>query len=263
MRFPVNHDLHCHPGLSFCSNDPEMTPEYILRHAEEAGYDVQCITDHFWSEMIPGANEFYGGQGLAHVSQSLPLPESDKVRFLFGCETEYCGEGKLGIAPEHYDQFSFIIIPPNHFHMEGFTRSPSCDTKEKVAELFTRRLEELCELDLPWKKVGIAHLTCGLVWMKGGYPEVFERMDPERLKPVFRKFAQLGAGIELNADCFLPGWREQEDAHLKLYRIARDEGCKFYCGSDAHHPANLDIAETMREVADALELTDKERYIVP
>lgn len=68
--------------------------------------------------------------------------------------------------------------------------------------------------------------------MKGGYPEVFERMDPERLKPVFRKFAQLGAGIELNADCFLPGWREQEDAHLKLYRIARDEGCKFYCGSD-------------------------------
>ena len=60
--------------------------------------------------MIPGANEFYGGQGLAHVSQSLPLPESDKVRFLFGCETEYCGEGKLGIAPEHYDQFSLSLI---------------------------------------------------------------------------------------------------------------------------------------------------------
>ncbi len=263
MGFPIHHDLHCHTGLSLCSNDPKMTPEAILRHAEQAGYDVQCITDHFWSDSVPGASEFYAEQGLSHVLQSLPLPQSGAVRFLFGCETEYCGEGKLGIAPEDYDRFSFIIIPPNHFHMEGFTRPASCDTKEKVAQLLTCRLEELCQLDLPWEKVGIAHLTSGLVWMKGGYPEVFERMDKERLKPVFARFAQLGAGIELNADCFLPGWREQEDAHLKLYRIARDAGCKFYCGSDAHHPDRLDVAKTMEEVTGILELTDRERYFIP
>ena len=74
MKFPLNHDLHCHSVLSECSSDPEMTVERILRHAEEHGYSVQCISDHLWDAAVPGASKWYAPQDIAHVKQSLPLP---------------------------------------------------------------------------------------------------------------------------------------------------------------------------------------------
>lgn len=93
MRFSVNHDLHCHTGLSLCSNDPKMTPEAFCATLRKQAMMFSVLPIIFGSDSIPDANEFYQEQGLLHVSQSLPLPESQKVRFLFGCETEYCGEG--------------------------------------------------------------------------------------------------------------------------------------------------------------------------
>lgn len=258
MKFPINHDLHCHTLLSECSSDPEMTAECILRHAEKEGYTVQCITNHLWDSAVPGASSWYSPQDIPHLKKALPLPQSGSVRLLFGCETEYVGGSGLAIAPEHYDEFQFIVIPTNHFHMIGFTRPREVDTEEKMAELFTTRLEELSALNLPWKKVGIAHLTCGLTFREGDIMKVFRLMDEERLKVVFGRFAQNGAGIELNAASIAnTDWRGHIDDELRLYRIARDMGCRFYCGSDAHHPAELGL-DILREIADMLELTDKE-----
>lgn len=263
MKFPLNHDLHCHSVLSECSSDPEMTLERILRHAEEHGYSVQCITDHLWDAAVPGASKWYAPQDIAHVKQSLPLPKSDSVKLVFGCETEYVGGSGVAIAPEHYDEFDFIVIPPNHFHMVGLTRPREVDTEEKAAELFTARLEELSALDLPWKKIGIAHLTCGLTFREGDYMKVFRIMDEERLKAAFKRFAENGAGIELNSGSIGgTDWRGRIDDELRLYRIARDMGCKFYCATDAHHPAELET-ESLREIADRLELTDKELFPLP
>lgn len=263
MKFPINHDLHCHSFLSSCSADPEMTAERILRHACEAGYDLQCVTDHLWDRDVPGASGWYAPQDIEHVKKGLPLPQAPGVRMVFGCETEYTGGDRVALSPEHYDVFDFIVIPPNHFHMIGLTRPAWVDTEEKVAELFTTRLEELSKLDLPWKKVGIAHLTCGLTFREGDCMAVFRQMDEERLRPVFRRFAQNGAGIELNSDSIsATDWKGRPEDALRLYRIARDEGCKFYCASDAHHPKDLDIS-VLREIADRLELIEEQRYIIP
>ena len=264
LKFAVNHDFHCHTFLSSCSADPEMTPERILRHAEEAGYEAVCLTNHLWDADVPGVNAYYAPQDIAHVKKALPLPHSDKVRLVFGCETEFLGGDKLALTPKHFEEFGFILTPVNHFNMLDFTRPASVNTVDGVAELFTARLEELCKLDLPWEKVGIPHLTCILTFKDGDYLSVFQRMDEQRLRPVFRFFAQKGAGIELNAGTLrAEGWERHKEAVLRLYQIARDEGCKFYCGSDAHHPAELDAAGLLRQVADALELTDAQRYRLP
>lgn len=46
MKFPIDHDLHCHSKLSSCSQNEGQTVQCILSHAKEHGYTVQCITDH-------------------------------------------------------------------------------------------------------------------------------------------------------------------------------------------------------------------------
>ena len=86
MRYKIDHDLHIHSKLSSCSRDPGQTTEAILRYAEENGLKKICITDHYWDEKVPGASSWYAPQNTTHIRESLPLPKSDKVEFLFACE---------------------------------------------------------------------------------------------------------------------------------------------------------------------------------
>lgn len=243
MKFPADHDLHCHTRLSSCSGDPEQTPETILAHARAHGYSCVCLTDHFWdSPAVPGASPWYLPQDLDHVRSALPLPDGGSVRLAFGCETEWCGGAALGIAPEHHGAFEFVVVPPNHFHMKGFVRPEGVDTEEKAALLLVERLEGLLAHPLPWPKVGIAHLNCGLVFREGDLCSVLRAVPEDRFRAAMRAFAERGAGIELNCGCFAenrrrPGWREDDE--LRLFRFAKDEGCRFYLASDAHHPAEL------------------------
>ena len=219
MKFQVNHDLHLHTHLSLCSNDPEINPDSVLRFGEENDYECLCITDHYWDEhCAPAPNGFYAPQDTARVKRSLPLPESTKLRYCFGCETDFWGGDRIGVSPESYDLFDFIVVPPNHLHME------SCDpavynTAEKRARLFEERMEELTRLALPWKKIGLAHLTCGLTYPGKNAFEVFNQLDMERIRMCFRFLAEHGAGMELNASCFRDEvWEEHREECLRMYR---------------------------------------------
>ncbi|MEG1890855.1 MAG: PHP domain-containing protein [Clostridia bacterium] len=255
----IHHDLHCHTRLSSCCEDPTMTPEAIVRHAVSAGYDTVCITDHLWDRRVAGASAWYAPQDIAHICQNLPLPQADGLRVLFGCETEYCGHGKLGLAKESFERFDLILIPPNHMHMGAFTRPPQVDTEEKMAELFMERLEEIASLALPWRKVGIAHLTCPLLFSEGSVVKVLEHMNTERLCKVFALWAAERAGIELNAHAF-GEYAEAPDAYCRFYGLAKEAGCRFYYGSDAHAVHDLDCA-VPEAFVQALKLTEQDRFM--
>lgn len=55
----------------------------------------------------------------------------------------------------------------------------------------------------------------------------------------------------------------EADTILRPYKIARDAGCKFYMGSDAHHPKELDNAKEIFERAiDLLGLTENEKFSI-
>ena len=173
------------------------------------------------------------------------------------------GGDRLALSPDSFGLFDWIIIPPNHFHMKGLTRSPELQTEKEMAELFVQRLEELVQLPLPWRKIGIAHLNCSLTFSEGDYLKVLEWMDEDRLAAVFARLAHLQAGIEINTSCFPEGWQAQEEAQLRLLKIARDQGCRFYVGSDAHSPEEMRcMQQRARQVADQLELTEEQRFRV-
>ena len=264
MKYIIDNDLHIHSKISPCSNDPEQTSERILRYAEENGLRTICLTDHFWDETVEGASSWYRPQNYKHIAASRPLPQGKNVRFLFGCETELDKNFTLGVSKENFVLFDFIIIPTTHFHMKDYTVSvEELDNAGNRASAWVKRLDAVLGMDLPFHKIGIAHLTCGLIApTREEYIEVLKLIPQEEMEKLFKKAAKLGVGIELNSDD-MNFAEEEAEVVLRPYRIAKQCGCKFYLGSDAHHPNTLDRAKEIFERAvDLLELTEEDKFII-
>lgn len=248
----LNHDLHIHSNISTCSRDPLHTVERLLQYAVENGLDTLCLTDHFWDETVPGPSPWYEKQNYAWISQALPLPRAEGVRFLFGCETELRKDLTLGLSPRNADRFDFIVIPTTHFHFLNFTvAEEDLATPEHRARLWLRRLNAVLDMDLPFRKVGLAHLICHLIAKKDRplLLEVFRLLPEEELCRVFARVAEKGAGVELNGDDFRKLQPEEEEILLRPFRIAKACGCRFYFSSDAHNGGDLDEAPALAEKA--------------
>ena len=261
MRFVVDHDYHIHSYLSLCSHDDEHTPARILQYAKEHGLKKICLTDHFWDETIPGASGWYQKQDYAHVCEVLPLPTDPDIEYVFGCETDMDKFLTVGLAPEHFDRFGFIIIPTTHLHMKGFTIDIDV-TLEQRAEAYVKRLDKVLDMDLPFHKVGIAHLTCSLLapgeWQD--HLTVLDMISDEEFTRLFTKAAKVGVGIELN----FPATNYSEEdlpRALRPYKIARACGCKFYVGSDSHRVDEQEKGfANLQAMVDVLELEESDKF---
>ena len=264
MRYVYDNDLHIHSKISACSGIPEQTNERILEYAKTNNLKTICVTDHFWDDAVEGASDWYAPQNYDRIVAAKPLPEADGIRFLFGCETELDKNLTLGISKEKYDLFDFIVIPTTHFHMEGFTLSyEELATSKTRADAWIKRFDAVLNMDLPFHKVGIAHLTCALINRdKEKFAEIFSLIPDEEMKRLFTKAAKLGVGIELNA-CDMEFKGGEPEIILRPYRIAKECGCKFYFASDGHRPAELDRAKAVFERAiDLLGLEEEDKFIL-
>lgn len=262
MRYLIDHDFHIHSYLSSCSKDPEQTAERILAYAKENKLENICITDHLWDSSVAGASKWYTPQNIEHISEILPLPQGDKVNFHFGCETELDKHLTLGLAKENFDKLDFIIIPTTHLHMTNFTIDEDrCDREGRV-NAYVSRLKAVLDMDLPFHKIGIAHLTCSLIAKEAWHEHIaiIDSVSDETFEELFADAAEKGVGIELNFS--IEKYDKNDLEHiLRPYRIAKNKGCKFYLGSDAHTVAELAVARRRFEhIVDALELTEDDKF---
>ena len=259
----VDHDLHIHSYLSPCAGEKgkAQTTQRILDYARECGLKMICVTDHFWDETVKGAEgTWYEIQNLAHIRNALPLPQTEDIRFLFGCETDMDRHNVIGLAPEHYGLFDFVIIPTNHLHLKKFTCRGDEDAIERKS-LWLKRLDYVLEQDLPFEKIGIAHLTDTGIMDGRGYLDVLQMISDEEYRRAFRKAARRGVGIELNFR-WLRVDDEEMKIHLRPYSIAKEEGCRFYLGSDAHAPeAFYNMKENFEKITEALKLTESDKFV--
>ena len=257
MRYIVDHDLHIHSHLSLCSNIPAQNKDAIFAYGEANGLKTLCLTDHMWDPAVPGASGWYARQPYERTCEALPLPQSDKVKFLFGCETDQKMDNVIGVSPALMEKLDFIIIPTTHMHMGGFTVRGDEGVEER-AKLWCSRLDAVLDMDLPFYKIGIAHLTCSLIY-QGHYLEVLQAIPEAEYHRLFAKAAKAGVGIELNFPS-LSLTEEDRDIVLNPYRIAKAEGCKFYFGSDAHDPQGLaEAMDNFQNIVDLLELTEDDK----
>lgn len=264
MKYVLDHDYHIHSMISQCSGDPEQTAERILKYAKERGFKSIALTDHFWDENVPGASNWYRTyHKFSDISAALPLPSDPEVEFLFGCEVDMDKDGVIGLSKERYDLFDFIIVPTTHMHMKGFTvEEGDYENPEALARLWVERFDALLRSDLPFGKVGIAHLTTRCIAVRDNmHLEVIRRVPDEEMHRLFTEAARLGLGTELNGDDI--GFDEGDtEVALRPYRIAKECGCKFYFGSDAHTPRNFFVADRFDRVSDLLGLTEDDKFHV-
>ena len=231
MRYTADNDLHIHSYISPCSGDPEQTPERILAYAVENGFTDICLTDHFWDEKIPGATPYLATwETLGRLKEALPLPQTDTIRFMFGCETELHKSGTLAIARETFDEFDFVVIPINHFHMDGFTIEESDRGRpDRLAKLWAERFLHVLSMDLPFEKVGFAHLSCELMdtSSRRAHLDVCGLIPDDDMKRCFSLAAERGAGIELNFETFFSYSDAELEELMRMYRVAKSEGAKL------------------------------------
>lgn len=264
MKFKLDHDLHIHSNISSCSYGEQQTPERILEYAKENGFKKICLTDHFWDETIEGVNPWYAPQDFKHISVAKPLPQSDEVEFLFGCETELRHDLVLGISKERFDDFDFVIIPTTHLHFYNFTITDDDNISFKTrADAWVRRLDAVLSMDIPFHKVGIPHLTCSLIApSREQYLEVVKEISENDMYRLFKQAAKVKVGIELNSHALMFEDSEK-DLALLPYQIAKECGCKFYCGSDAHEVEDFSCVKPILErVVDFLSLTENDKFIL-
>ncbi len=264
MKFKIDHDLHMHSRFSLCSGSDSHTGERMLQYAKDFGFHTLVVTDHFWDEKAGEAPIDYRGLNFAHISQIKPLPKAEGIRFLFGCETELDYNFKLGLSKERYDEFDFIVIPTTHMHLKSAIKDEDFNNTEKRIELWTQRFEAVLNMDLPFHKVGIAHLACtGVARDRAEYIKVLDSIPEENMRRLFTKAKELGAGIEINGSD-VEFADSEADTVLRMFRIAKECGCKFYLGSDLHstkRPYESFIPLYERAI-DLLGLTEEDKFVI-
>ncbi len=276
MRYVIDHDFHIHSNVSISANYPEQTPENILKYAEENGLRAIAITDHYWDAEVPmnipplknGKTSitvpYYEKQGYDHIKQVLPLPQGKSTKFLFGAEAEVAYNFNIGIGKKAMAELDFIVVPTTHFHMNGFAISEDdSESPEKKAKVWVDKFKAILSAKLPFHKVGFAHPACYL--MAPTREELLEilRLLPENeMRPLFRRAAELGMGIEIN-QCDFKYTDAEAEIILRPFLIAKSEGCKFYLGSDSHSPEGFKKAIIRFNTAiDDLSLKESDKFIL-
>ena len=263
MKYRIDHDYHIHSSLSSCSGDPLETKEALFNYAKTNGLSEICVTDHYWDSAVQGASSWYAPQNFEHIASIKPLPEDAETKFLFGCETDMDKHLALGIPKERFDDFDFVIIPTTHLHMRGFTIEESdIDSNAARAKLWVKRFDALLNSDIPFRKVGIAHLVCCLLDNRSHehFLKTLSLIPDDDMERLFCRAAEVGCGIELNQ--YDMAFADNEaDILLRPFRIAKATGCKFYLGSDAHHPNNFNtMIKNSSRAIDLLGLEEKDKF---
>lgn len=262
MKYIVDHDYHIHSSISPCSSDALRTPDNILKQATDANFKRIVITDHFWDLDLDADCGVWTMVPFEKLASALPLPQNDKCKFYFGCECDMNRQHEIGILPDKFDKFDFIIVSTTHFHL-WYNNEISVDDIEKRAELYVERLFKLLYSNLPDKKVGIAHLTTSLISKPENHLDIIDLISDEVFAEIFKLAAKRGWGVELNIK--LDMYKEAELPRvLRPYKIAKECGCKFYFGSDAHTMADFDgKVEIFNKIVDLLDLEESDKYLIP
>ncbi len=259
MKYIADHDFHIHTTVSACCRDESQTPERLLQYALQNNFHKVCITNHLWDETVKSEAEWHPDHTCERLKTVLPLPTHERATLLFGAETDMDYNNVLGITRKTIDEMDFVTVATTHLHLAGNTVREKIATPEEASQIWLGKIRALLQMDLPFHKMGIAHLTCGHI-MKNQTPQVIGLLPDKELYEIFEDCANKGVGIELNMKTLAMD-DEVKQILLHPYYIAKDCGCKFYLGSDAHKTNALETAKAEFEnIITLLDLSENDKF---
>jgi histidinol phosphatase-like PHP family hydrolase len=214
-------------------------------------YRLVGVSDHLWPDtrsiIWPALQE---------------LPAADCCKMLAGAEVDMDMNGELLLRPDELNNVDYFILALTHLHLLGCVTDPAKAplSLQDTADYLKERLNKAFAMDLPFERIGLAHFTTIPVPKGHTIGECLALFSDEEFKSIFSTVAKLGMGVELN---FYPHIYDEATLEqvLRPYRIAKQMGCKFYLGGDAHHPETFcHNRRKFEQIVDLLELTEDHKW---
>ena len=256
----VTHDFHIHTNLSLCA-EPDTTPEFYVRRAEEIGLKKLGFANHFWDERIAGANDFYVSQNLEYVlelKEELKQIKSETVQPYFGCEVEYdFAHRGVSLTEDVAEQFDFVVVPNSHTHM---TMPKDCyEPYQKHADFMVQAYEDILNSNVSRYITAMAH-PFEAVCCPYDYSILIDIISDDCFKRLFDLTAKKEIAVEINIGNYhdLGDADIEKCSQIRIFRIAKECGCKFIFGSDAHNRRRHNSYGHADVLADILELRESD-----
>lgn len=267
----ITHDFHLHTHLSLCAPDKTGTIENYIKNAKAQGIKKLGITDHFWgaapadpeyfAQCKSNATRYYTVQNFEYISQSkndFHFAEDSGVKLYFGAEAEYDPfRHSVAITHEQAEQMDIVIVPNSHTHM--VMPKAFYEPVEKHKEFMFNAFYDILDCEFSRYVTAIAHPFTAIACPYGKIP-VFDAITDDEFRFAFDKAANKGIAMEIN----LAAMTREDDTktidyykpEMRMLRIAKECGCKFTFGSDAHIISEHKNLSAFDEAADALGLCE-------
>ncbi len=248
----LTYDTHVHTYYSPCGRrvDAEghslAAPERYYERAAELGLQAIIFTDHFVKDpSAPGMVNFYKGSGPAILedlcTEVVRFESSDGCKVYIGCETETLSPEWIGVGPEMASQLDFVLVPTTHYHLPGVPQPASFEPQDVAAHLLMM-LESV--VGRPWVD-SVAHPFSESERVIGDLRRIYEAMDKAWLTDVLGLAAENGVALEVNDGSITsPNSPNYAGVYREIVRQAKQLGCRFTFGSDAHDYRRLGMSET-------------------
>lgn len=233
----ITHDLHIHTRLSRCAkSETAVVPNYIL-NARKNGFSKIGFSDHMWDSAVPCPISWYHTQNFPHVEAlraELERADEPGLALSFGCECEYDYAGRgIALTEEVARKFDHILVPNSHTHM--VMPKEFYEPYEKHARFMLDAFWDIVKSPLSGYVTGVAH-PFSAVGCPYDERVLYGLISEKQYRECFQAAREKGIALEINISCFagLPLNEILSHPALEMYEIAKDAGCRFLFGSDAH-----------------------------
>jgi len=226
-------DLHLHTNLSGCA-PADTTIQTYLAHCAEEGIQRIGISNHLYSH-----------RGIDHTLQIRDeiraLQNTASVEILVGCEMELFYDEDIMLQKENASLFDYVMIAPSHIfnkmrHYENFDLS----TSENIRKIIIDNFKRACVLDL-----GVPTAICHPLYpiCAPAQQEILDGMTDQMLTECYSMAAEHQKCIEIHACLYRGSVDLDEDglspSYIRMLSIAKQCGCRFYFGTDAHRASDF------------------------
>ena len=221
-------DLHIHTNLSRCAPKDTTLSSY-LQVCDDEGIKKIGISNHLYDDL-----------GVEHIlrirDEIKALKDQSPIKILVGCEAELFYGQKPQLQKEDASEFDYVLLSPSHIFNQihrysGFDLS----TSDKIRQLLFDNFKYACE-----QQLGVPTAICHPLYpiCAPSQQEILDGMTDSQLCECYSLAAQSGKSIEIHAclyrnTVYLDG-EGLSPSYIRMLSIAKECGCKFHFGSDAH-----------------------------
>jgi histidinol phosphatase-like PHP family hydrolase len=231
-------DLHTHTNRSICAPQSVTVASYLPACATE-GIRTLGISNHVYKPTVLNVNYPDNISYALQVREEMRQlqPQTD-VKLLLGCEVDIFYGQEPTVPVEDAPLFDYALIAASHiFNWAHEYAGIDLSTPEKIRRMLIDRFVYACELDYAIP-VGICHPLYPLC--TPNEQEIVDGFTYAELKDCFTLAAERKRSIEIHACLYRNSTQLNEDglspSYLRLLSVAKECGCQFHFGVDAHTP---------------------------